>query len=89
MTLKDFVLSCSSNTVEITVFDKHDNLLFEGMLYLVLHIDDRIEDQHNKAYYSFEERENILESRIEAWFLENDNAVSIKTDYERGYKNKM
>ena len=87
MTLKDFVLSCSSNTVEIAVFDKHDNLLFEGMLYLVLHIDDRVEDQYNKAYYSFEERANILESRVEAWFLENDNAVSIKTDYERGYKN--
>ena len=87
MTLKDFVLSCSSNTVEIAVFDKHDNLLFEGMLYLVLHIDDRVEDQYNKAYYSFEERDNILESRVEAWFLENDNAVSIKTDYERGYKN--
>ena len=87
MTLKDFVLSCSSNTVEVAVFNKHDNLLFEGMLYLVLHIDDRVEDQYNKAYYSFEERDNILESRVEAWFLENDNAVSIKTDYERGYKN--
>ena len=89
MTLKDFVLSCTSNTIEIEVLDKHDNILFEGALKLVLHIDDSVEDQHNKAFYSFEEREDILESKIEAWFLENDNTIDIRTDYERGYKNKI
>lgn len=87
MTLRDFALACNTNTLDLAVYDKHDNLLFEGMLYLVFHLDDRDEDQYNKAYFSFDEKEEILESNIEAWDLYNDSSISIRTDYDRGYKN--
>ena len=86
MTLKDFVLTCNTNTLDLGVLDKQDNLLFEGMLYLVLHLDDSIEVRHNKAYFSFDEKEEILNSNIEAWDLDEDGSISVRTDYDRGYK---
>ena len=88
MTLKNFVLTCNNNTADIAIYDKHDNLLFEGMLYLVFHLDNRNEDQYNKAHFPFEERTSILESNVEAWELHNDNSLGIWIDYESGFKNK-
>lgn len=85
MKLKQFLDTCSSNVIHIDVFDAHDNLLYEGMLYLIFHLDDRnIEnEEHNTAYFTLEERDAILSSNVQVWFLQNDNSVSIGIDYEK------
>ena len=83
MTLKKFLIPCNTNTVDINVYGKDDNLLYEGMLYLVFHLDDRNieQDNYNKAYFSFEDREAVLNSEVQAWQMENDNSISIMLDY--------
>jgi len=84
MTLKNFLDTCSSNAINIGVFDAHDNLLYDGLLYLIGYLSERTTDSENqnKAYFSEEETDAILNSTVQVWYLDDDS-IGIGTDYER------
>lgn len=75
MTVKQFIEVCITNTAEITIADKHDNELYNDMIYLFCHnhgIDKAI-------------KEKILLSNIEAWGLSSaaHEEIFIATDFEK------
>lgn len=77
MKVKEFLITCNLNSIDIDIYDEHDNLIYYGELYMIFH---NHEDYNGKTL-SDDERQNVLNSSVEAWEITNDDTIEIFTDY--------
>lgn len=79
MTLKEFLGLCNTNTVDITISDIHDNIIFDGMLYLAYHFpNDTTMNLYDGPKYN---PDLVLNSNILAWGMNNQDGIDICTDF--------
>ena len=78
MKVKEFLTTCNFNTLDIDIYDEHDNLIYYGMLYLFFHnhVDTNIK------VLSDDEKQSVLNSNVKAWEITNDDTIEIFTDYK-------
>lgn len=67
MTVKELLISCNTNTADITIFDKDHKIIFDDMIYLGFHCDNS---------------KKILAAEVKAWGMTNFNSIDIYTDYD-------
>ena len=77
MKLRQFLNTCNTNTVDIEVYASNDELLYEGTLYLIYH---NHEDNNGKTLTETQ-RQQLLDSNVEAWELTNYESIAIYCDY--------
>ena len=51
MTLKNFLYTCNSNSLFVTVFDKYDDIVYEGPMYLVSHVGENTLNSSVEAWW--------------------------------------
>lgn len=73
MTLREFLKTCNTNTARIDVYNKNNEKLYDGMLYLIFH--NASDDNDNKL--SEQQCQELLDSNVSAWELNNDISLSI------------
>lgn len=77
MKLEQFLDTCNTNTIEIEVYNKYNDCMFEGMLYLIFH--NTPDKKGNEL--SEQHRQELLDSTITAWEVNSDDSLSIFCDY--------
>lgn len=82
MKLKHFLDTCNFNTLEIEILDGINQVVFDGPLYLAYHLpNEEIIDTAIWKNYNLKP-EDILNSEVEAWELDNDQKIRFFTDLE-------
>lgn len=72
MKLREFLMKCTTNTAEIDVYNKKNEIKYSGMMYLLFH---NVEDK-----YDTQLRQELLDSNVASWQLENYDGLSIFCD---------
>lgn len=73
MKLRQFLNTCNTNTAEIEVYNRNNKLMYTGTIYLIFHNTP----DNNGNELSDQQRQELLDSTIYSWELNNFNDISI------------